>query len=379
MGIIGYSPSIPELEGQKIMHTAPGYGPGIISQAYLTENSEIYVRISFDNARVANPFSLIKCINRGLIILEDPVYDEDKLNQLIIEKNLLMQQAIKEKEKRRREEAEQRAAERKRREQEMLNALLHAQEKQRRESEQSAAKQLELEQKDRERQADEKKLIFDYLKSRGVKLLAHFTPVSNLPSILSHGIMPRSALSERGIHADTPDELRIDFRMDYSSFSVSFPNYRVFYSKRMNTPFTYVVLIIDPQIILDLPLNSISYLPDNAASGQIRNVEQYTGLEAVKALFSEAIQIRETTFTREQLGLREQFTTNPQAEVFIRSIVEPRYIRSIITFDAEQAKQVREQLKSLPVRVPKVIYNEEFYKPRNDWSVWRDQSDTPEE
>ena len=375
MTINGYNPVIPELVGQRIMHTAPGYGPGSISQAYLTDNSEIYVRISFDNARVANPFSLVKCVNKGLIILENPIYNEDILNQIISAKTLLLRLAVQEEEKRRREEAERIAAERKRREEEMLAAFLREQEQQRREAEERAA----LEQEERERQAEEKKRIFDYLESRNVQFLVHFTPSSNLPSILSHGIMPRSVLSDKGIHADTPDELRYDFRMDYSSFSIAFPNYRVFYSKRMNTPFTYVVLIIDPQLILDLPLISISYLPDNAASGLIRNVEQYTGFEAVKALFPETVQIGKSSFTREQLSLPDHFTTNPQAEVFIRSTIEPKYIRSIITIDAEQANRVREQLRSLPVRVPKIIYNREFYRPRVDWRAWGVQSDTPEE
>lgn len=375
MAIEGYNPSIPELEGQRIIHTAPGYGQGRIAQAYLTDHYEIYVRISFDNARMANPFSLIKCINKGLIILDDPTYDEAKLNQLISAKELLMQRAIQEEEKRSREEAARIAAERKRHEEKMLAALLREQEQQRREAAQRAA----LEQKERERQAEEKKRIFDYLENRNVQFLVHFTPASNLPSILSHGIMPRSALAGKGIHADTPDEQRFDFRMDYSSFSVSFPNYRVFYSKRMNTPFTYVVLIIDPQIILDLPISSISYLPDNAASGLIRNVEQHIGYEAVEALFPETVQIGKTLFTREQLCLPDHFTTNPQAEVFIHSSIEPKYIRSIITIDVEQTNRVREQLNSFSVRIPKVIYNREFYKPRIDWRAWSVQSDTLEE
>ncbi len=314
------SPNIPELVGRRLLHTAPGYGSGRIAQAYLTENAEIYVKISFDNNREANPFSLIKCINKGLIVLSDSGFDIDMLTQIASAKEQQLQEASREEEERRKEEAYRREAERKRREEERLNSILREREAQRREAEKREAERLAAEQAVHKRQLEEKKRIFDFLTTdRNVQFLVHFTPVSNLPSILARGIMPRSSLAKEGIQADTPDEQRLDFRMDYSSFSISFPNYRVFYSKQKNTPFTYSVLIIDPQIILDLPLGSISYLPDNAASGTLRRVEDYTGLESVKALFSEKVIIGKTEYSREQMELPDHFTTNPQAPAYASS------------------------------------------------------------
>lgn len=369
MAISGLTPVIPVLTGERIVHTAPGYGPGQIQQAYVKNNSEIYVIIKFDNGRQANPFSLIPCMNRGLITLNNSSFSEETLNKIMADKVRVMQEAKREEDECKRREEEERR-----------QAIFREQERQRREAERRAAERQAAEQKERERQDREKKRVFDYLsEERNVQFFVHFTPVTNLQSILSHGIMPRSVLSEKGIPADTPDVQRFDFRMDYSSFSISFPNYRIFYSKRMNTPFKYAVLIIDPQLILDLPLSSISYLPNNAASGAIQNVEEYTGLEAAKAMFQETVQVGKTEVTREQLGLPEFFTTNPQAEVFIRSTIAPKYIRSIITIDSEQANQVRRQLQASPVPVPKIIYNREFYKPRNDWCFWSAQTDSLEE
>lgn len=376
----GSNPLNQILSGKRIFHTSPGYGPGLITQAYLSDSSDIHVIIQFDNCRQANPFSLIKCMKRGLLVLEDPAFNEETLNQIIVSEKNYLHAAMLEEDKRQLEEFERIAMENKRREEERLAALPREQEIQRREAERRNSERLASEKEESERQALEKKQIFHYLtEERSVNFFVHFTPVSNLPSILLHGIMPRSVLSERGIHADTPDEQRFDFRMDYSSFSISFPNYRIFYSKRINTPFTYAVLIIDPQIVLDLPLRSISYLPDNAASSSIRNVEGYTGLDAVKSLFLDSVQVGNESFTREQLGLQDCYPTNPQAEVFIRSIVDPKYIRSIIAEDAEQAKQIKETMINSSEYMPKIFHNRGFYKYREDWRIWRPQTDAPEE
>lgn len=367
------SPDIPDLVGQRVFHTAPGYGYGQIVQAYLTKQFEIYIRISFDNKREANPFSLIKCINKGLIVLTDASFDVEMLTENAVAKERQRQEALREAEERQREENAWKEAERKKREEERINALLREREERRGEAEKKDLERLASE-------AVERKRIFDYLTTeRNVQFLVHFTPVSNLPSILTRGILPRSIINREGIPADFPDEQRFDSRMDYSSFSVSFPNYRVFYSKRMTTRYTYAVLIIDPQLIMDLPLGSISYLPNNAASGSLRKVENYTGLKSVKALFTETVLIGNEEYSREQLEIPDHFATNPQAEVFIRSAVEPKYIRSVIVADYVQANQLKEDLQSLSVQIPRIIYNKEFYRPRVDWRFWSAQSDAFED
>ena len=373
-----YNTSCHELIGQRVFHTFPDYGPGSISDAYIFWNSgnyEIYITISFDNCRVANPFSLIKCIEKGLIIIENSKFSIDYL-KIIVEESVRDIQSAVLIEKKRRFEAQQRIdAERRRLEEERLEAFFREQETQRLKAERLYAERLAAERMERETAAQEKNRIFNYLtETREVKLLAHFTPETNLMSIIKYGIMTRSALAKKGIVADTPDEQRFDNQMDYTSFSISFPNYRVFYNKRMNTPYRYVVLIIDPQIILDLPLSAIAYLPDNAASSLIQNVEGYTGFKAVQALFAEKTIVGQTMVSRGQLGIPDWFPTNPQAEVFVRSSVDTKYIRSIITESSEQAKQVKAMLQNSLDPVPKVIYNKTFFRPRDDWAFWKTQS-----
>ncbi len=213
---------------------------------------------------------------------------------------------------------------------------------------------------------EEKKKIYKYLEDLQAFFFVHFTPISNLPSILKYGILPRSELNARKIHADTPDKDRFDNRLDYSSFSIAFPNYKVLFNKRCSTPFQYAVLIIDTQIILDLPLSAISYLPGNAASNAIQKVENYTGFEAVKALYAPSVQIGPTMYTRDQLGIPEHFSTNPQAEVFIKAAIAPQYIKSIKGEDSKQVAQIKELLIAEGVQSPllfnnKINYNKDFY------------------
>ena len=244
------------------------------------------------------------------------------------------------------------------------------------------AKRREAERIIKEKQAaeqKEKRSIYEFLEQREVYFFVHFTPMSNLPSILKYGILPRSELNARKIHADTPDKDRLDNRLDYSSFSIAFPNYKVFFNKRCNTQYEYVVLIIDPQIILDLPLSAISYLPGNAASNMINRVENYIGLGAVKDLYAPTVQIGGTIYTREQMGIPNHYPTNPQAEVFIKSAIEPRYIRSVKGETKAQVDEIKELLLHEAVQSPlllnnKINYNKDFFRPRADHRFWIEEA-----
>ena len=73
--------------------------------------------------------------------------------------------------------------------------------------------------------------IVDYLKNeRKVEYLYHFTPCANLPGIVKYGIVPKECL-EDDANAICLDDVRADGREDCSSFSISFPNYQMLYSR----------------------------------------------------------------------------------------------------------------------------------------------------
>lgn len=318
-------PSISELVGQRIVHILPSYGCGCIEDAYLTEDRDIHVVISFDNQRKANPFSLKKCINNNLISFVNMDIGIEKIDRII------------------------------------LNTV-------------SRAEHIQNRQDERER-----KEVFEYLtEKRKVPFFVHFTPIQNLPSIFKYGIMPRSALAEKKIDAVMPDDYRLDACMDYISFSVSFPNYRVLYSKTQRTPHSYAVIIIDPSIVLDLPISTISYLPTNAASNEInKDLSEYVGLKAVKELFPAEYHSERANVIRSQLEIPEKYPTNPQAEVFICSVISPRYIREIVVEGKEQASQVEDVFKAASTDHPRITIDAAPFKPRMDWCYWNTRKDQP--
>lgn len=74
------------LVGLRVIHSLPSYGSGYIEDAKLENDDQIFVYISFDNGRIANPFSLLKCLDKGLLSFVDVSYSSDFLTSLIFQK-----------------------------------------------------------------------------------------------------------------------------------------------------------------------------------------------------------------------------------------------------------------------------------------------------
>ncbi len=350
--------TIPELSGARIRHTSSDYGTGRIDRVWLDNDGSDHVSIVFDNGRQANSFGLSRCMDRGLLCFDESGMTE-KVLQFLDRARTERSRTFPMPDPPVNDEAESCSLPSPDLTEffEDLDLLL----------EEEPMPELTEEQERAEKQA-----IYHYLvDERHVRAFVHFTPEANLPSILEHGILPRSELETQRIAAIMPDQDRLDFQPEYSSFSISHPNYLVFYSKRINmenTPF--VVLSVDPRIIMDLPLRSISYLPDNAASWGIRDVRRYTTLEAAKELFGEQATVRRITRQRSELNIPENYPTNPQAEVFIRGAIPPEYISEIHVEDSKQNESVRTAIGPEMIRKYKIISQSRLYLQRKDFRLW---------
>ena len=170
-----------------------------------------------------------------------------------------------------------------------------------------------------------------YLKNeREVKYLVHFTPIENIEGIMREGILPRSM---QHIPGTVTDELRLDNQLDASDFSISFPNYRMFYKKWCIEKKTkYAVLLISIDVLNHIDPEKVAYFIDNAASAEMQSIDfsAKTSLTAVKSLFAD-----NKDKVREKYSLPSYYTTNPQAEVQIKDKVLPSYIREIHVNDFE--------------------------------------------
>lgn len=175
----------------------------------------------------------------------------------------------------------------------------------------------------------------EYLHERGVTRFVHFTSLDNLDSILEKGLVPRRTLDDEGIGYLANDQLRLD-GLDHVNLSITHPNIKFFYKIRKTYPERYyVVLSIRPEVLLaytgdgDRPRYSFSNT--NAASNRAMscNVEQ---------LFS----------GQRPIGFKDEWTTDPQAEVLIPGPIPPEYLESVILPSDYSADEARlEKIKQL--------------------------------
>ena len=172
-----------------------------------------------------------------------------------------------------------------------------------------------------------------YLLNRGIHQLVHYTPLENLRYIIKNGIVPRANIKNK---AYLPDAERRDQHLDCSSFSITSPNYQLFYRKRMEMRIPFVVLSIDVHVLNALQDYDVAYFPDNAARGKfVGHFSEYTGVHALTKLFADQMNYYDVTYDRCQHNLPTEYPTNPQAEVLIRGTIPPEYIKAVLVENAD--------------------------------------------
>lgn len=159
---------------------------------------------------------------------------------------------------------------------------------------------------------------------REIKSVFHFSRVENLGNILLNGVVPRSNLIDSvSIFNDT---VRADGKLDYSSFSISFPNHLMFYRLRCATPSSKWAILVFRSDILTA-YNCLFY-PVNAASANVSRLplSSFRGGDALEKMFTYSAETREDI-------LRLCDPTDVQAEVMIPSTVTMDYLKGCILSD----------------------------------------------
>lgn len=169
--------------------------------------------------------------------------------------------------------------------------------------------------------ADDIVEITNYLNGRNVKTFLHFTPISNLDSILENGICSRAYCNSHNIKFQPTDENRVDNLKHMISLSVSFPNYKMLYMKQNQLNQRFIIIEIDSSIIKKCGINDRLFCDTNASKTMYKK-EIGPNLKHLKAMFPDE-NIRKTR----ELPL--YYTTDPQAEVLIRGPIPVEYIKKI--------------------------------------------------
>lgn len=196
---------------------------------------------------------------------------------------------------------------------------------------------------------EEQSQIKDFLGSRGITQLFHFTRVQNLDSIIKIGLRPRDLL--RGIYHLVSDRERIDQNYWGVSLSIGCPNAFMLRNKVKYSPTQdYIVLQYSAKILLEI--NFLAF-PGNAASNLVMNYyrDNPFNLGGVKGL--------QRMFLAEEhraaQGLDSFETTDVQAEVmFTNPIPWNEYITGIILHDY-YSKDAISSVASNPLISPELL------------------------
>ncbi len=156
----------------------------------------------------------------------------------------------------------------------------------------------------------------------GVPFLLHFTRVTNLPSIMQHGLYPVSRVAEIGVTPQINDELRLDGHRNATSLSIAFPNHRMFWKCRQDSEGAqWVVLAIKSRVRWT---KECAFCRHNAADARIscQPLEQLKTHAAFVSMFEEIDGMQ----SRQTQKLKPYDPTDTQAEVLVFDVIEPTLI-----------------------------------------------------
>jgi hypothetical protein len=168
--------------------------------------------------------------------------------------------------------------------------------------------------------------IHNIINQRKIPHLVHFTNLKNLESILKNGLVPRLILENRNLSFKFNDDLRLEQCKEANCLSVSFPNYKMFYTcKSKNRSEKWVVLLIDPLILLE---KEALFFRTNAAHSSstswLNKNKNY--LMTAKAFGC--------MFDSERKNLLDYYPADAQAEILLLDVIEPHFIQSLVFQEA---------------------------------------------
>lgn len=165
------------------------------------------------------------------------------------------------------------------------------------------------------------------VESRQIARLVHFTHVSNVASILQHGLLSRSELSAKGLGAKCVDRWRRDGTTNASSLSIQSHNYKMLYSICKGEYRGWALLALRPSVLWNL---SCRFYAWNAAARSYdgKRTSERSSVRALEELFD----ARNCEPKRSAL-ISTAMPTNPQAEVMCLEPVSANNIIEVIVSD----------------------------------------------
>lgn len=197
----------------------------------------------------------------------------------------------------------------------------------------------------------------------GVEYLLHFTQCENLENIFKYGLVPRQQLINNTIYSKINDDIRLDGFENASCLSITFPNYKMFYSLRQKNPsIEWAVIGFDRKILWE---KECAFCRDNAASNTMTSID--INIRKTKESFCNLFDEYPGQEKRSVLGIDDNMTTNPQAEVLVFDILSTDNIIGVV-FNNQLTKSKYEKYLSGNIEV---VVNSYFFQGRVDYEFWR--------
>lgn len=217
----------------------------------------------------------------------------------------------------------------------------------------------------------EKAMLRQILESRGIKSFVHFTRIDNLKGILERGLVPVLFHEIDNIETMFNDEQRIDSKLDCTSFSIEFPNYRLF-SRFRNYKFPgqrWAVISVMAEVIFSQ--DNISYFYHSNAAGTKTFPDGQFTAEALENMFCESLITKKgKVIYRSNLDIEDNMTTDPQAEVLISHTIDKSYISNISFCTLEDFSYFTKRNKQEFMKNFSFEVNPELFSTRNDSNHW---------
>lgn len=223
----------------------------------------------------------------------------------------------------------------------------------------------------------EESKIKEIITDKKIENLVHFTRIENLKSILSFGIIPVSLQKKFNVLSICNDNQRYDTKLDCTSHSITFPNYKLFYKFRQSYPWSSWVVIVLNKDILFSDTNIVYFCSTNAARvvPKYKNIDCLCNANALEDMFEEKTSTSEEKIIhRSSLSIEKNMTTDPQAEVLISDIIDKKYIDCVVFEDeSEKYNYISENKQNLLEKydcrvIPK------FFNRRNDYKYWQKEN-----
>ena len=207
----------------------------------------------------------------------------------------------------------------------------------------------------------EKTAFDEFVESRGIKNLLHFTKIESVPKILAYGLIPRQYLELEAIRiAIRPNfaDDRMSIQRSHNLLSMSFPDYLSFQRLSRSDKSSWAVLSLSPQLIIHHECGF------EETPSDLKQFDVNKGINAAYRLF-------DNTPLRTNLNLPRHFTTSPKSVVHEFSVIPPSFIDEIHVYDKKNLDKVVALTKKKNVNTT-VKVDKTFFEERMDAFYWKD-------